>query len=97
MNEFWKERKKMLGKNDHDMYDTLTEEGEPIETPDDAKEHIAQYFESLYQARPGKPEYEAWTNRIEKTVTEINESQTNIPDPEPISVEEINKARRSKR
>ena len=95
MNEFWKERRKLLGKNDNDMYDILTEEGEPIENPSEAKEHIAQYFESLYQARPGKPEYEAWTNKIQKAVTEINECQKDMPDPEPISPKEINNAIKS--
>ena len=85
MNEFWKQRKKIMGKGDHEMYDTLTEEGKPIENPEEAKEHIVQYFENLYQARPGKPEYEAWTQKIERTVKEIEEEQRNLPDPNPIT------------
>ena len=95
MNEFWKLRRKMLGKNDHSMYNTLSEEGDPIEDPDDAKEHIAQYFENLYQARPGKPEYEEWTKKIEDSVKEINEAQKSMPDPEPITKKEMNAAIRT--
>ena len=90
MNEFWKERRKLLGKNDHEMYDTLDEEGIPIENPNKAKEHIAEYFENLYQARPGKPEYEAWTDKIVNEVAQINNNMKNLPDPEPISIKEIN-------
>ena len=33
--------------------------------PWEKKEHIAEYFENLYQARPGTPEYENWTKYIE--------------------------------
>ena len=64
MNEFWKQRRKMCNKNEDDLYDTIDEEGKPIEDPIAAKEHIAQYFEKLYQARPGKPEYEEWTRKM---------------------------------
>ena len=44
------------------------EEGTTLTDPQKTKEHIADYFEDLYQARPGTPEYETWTNHIEKTV-----------------------------
>ena len=77
------------------MYDTLDEEGISIENPDKAKEHIAEYFENLYQARPGKPEYEAWTDKIVNEVAQINNNMKNLPDPEPISIQEINNAIKS--
>ena len=53
----------------------------PVEDPGDAKhakEHIAQYFENLYQARPGKAEYEDWTEKNENTVNEIDENAFKI-------------------
>ena len=89
MNEFWEQRKKILGKSDDGMFETLTEEGQKIEDPDEAKEHIAHYFENLYQARPGKPEYKAWTDKIENYVNEVNEAQKDEPNPDPITSKEI--------
>ena len=35
-------------------YTTYTEEGEQIKDPPETKEHIANYFEDLYQARMAK-------------------------------------------
>ena len=95
MNEFWKIRKKLCAKSDDDMYNTKTEEGKTIEDPDEAKEHIAMYFENLYQARPGKPEYQNWTEKIIQTVKEIDQAQNKLPNPKPISEEEIDEAIKS--
>ena len=72
---------------------TITEEGTIITDPQKTKEHIADYFENLYQAWPGTPEYETWTNHIEKTVekallaTDQREKKT-----ENITYKELNKA-----
>ena len=40
---------------------TITEEGKELTDPEETKEHIAMYFENLYQARPGTTEYQAST------------------------------------
>ena len=40
---------------------TVSESGHPIEDPDEAKEHMAQYFENLFQAREGRPQCADWT------------------------------------
>ena len=92
MNEFWKQRKKMLGKSDDSMVETLTEDGCKIEDPEKEKEHIAQYCENLYQARPGKPEYKAWTEKIENYVREVNETLKEEPSPPPITKKEMDDA-----
>ncbi len=64
-------RKKYLGKSGKSEYDTITEEGECLQTPDETKEYIAEYYENLYQAREGKIEYQQWTNKIQSKVKEI--------------------------
>ena len=35
-----------------------------IEDPGDTKNHIADFYENLYQAREGKPEYQNCTDHI---------------------------------
>ena len=51
------------------------EERKTIENPEIAKEHIADYFENLYQAREGEKSHEQWTEHINKTVDEIEKKQ----------------------
>ena len=92
MNEFWKQRKKLCGKKEHELYNTITEEGKQIENAAEAKEHIANYFENLYQARPGKPQYAQWTERITNTVRELDQQAQNAENPEPITMKELNSA-----
>ena len=55
-NIIWDARKRAKASNGLD-YPTYTEEGEQITDPSKTKEHIANYFEDLYQARKGKVEY----------------------------------------
>ena len=38
----------------HEEYDTITEDNITVTYPDKAKNHIADYFEDLYQAREGE-------------------------------------------
>ena len=66
-NTTWDARKKAKGCNGLE-YTTYTEEGEQIKDPTETKEHIAKYFEDLYQAREGKAEYQIWTEKITKHV-----------------------------
>ena len=55
--------KKLLGKRRTD-HDTVEENGNCITNPDEAKEHIASYFEKLYQAREAGEEGREWTAEI---------------------------------
>ena len=73
-NTIWQARKK--AKNDNELeYNTINEEGETITDPEKSKDHIANYFEDLYQARPGTPEYEEWTKHIKETVQKIRRTR----------------------
>ena len=67
---FWNIRKQLLNHNKNDAYETRDEEGKTIENPEMSKEHIADYFENLYQAREGEKSHEEWTEHINKTVDE---------------------------
>ena len=89
-NTFWKTRKRIMNHNNQDDYDTIDENGNPIKDPDTAKEHIADYFENLYQAREGEESYEQWTNHINDTVNNISNSNEKSQNENPISREELN-------
>jgi len=86
----WEIRKKSRTNNDLE-YDTITEEGETILDPEKTKEHIANYFEDLYQARPGTPEYEKWTNEITKHITDELKQAENKKDGRTIESTELKK------
>ena len=66
-NTIWKTRKRTNRPNEIE-YNTITEEGETITDPRKAKEYIANYFENLYQARPGTEDYQEWTEHIADTI-----------------------------
>ena len=89
-NMFWKMRAEKEGKGEIDPYDTITEEGTTLQDPIEAKEYIANYYEDLYQARPGKPEYLEWTQKIENKGKEIEAEMENLPPVNPITDKELN-------
>ena len=91
-NLFWQMRRKIV-KSDMDAnYDIKDEDGNTIHNPPEAKEHIAQYYEQLYQARPGTLEYQQWTEIIQNKVKEIEEIlKTKEPIPD-ITMKELNTA-----
>ena len=89
---FWKTRRKIMNTQATDRYELITEEDEKIEDPTESKQYIADFFEQLYQARPGEIEYEKWTNLITKRVKEISEEMITLPNEEPISSQEMRKA-----
>ena len=89
-NAFWSHRANILGKHTKEEYDTLDEKGNLITDPDKAKEHIAQFYENLYQARPAKPGEEARTEQIESETEQIKETMKNLPKPDPIKKKELN-------
>ena len=84
-NTIWEARKRSKGCKTLE-YKTYTEDGTPISDPQETKEHIANYFEQLYQAREGTAEYTEWTNKITKYVKNKIE---NVPGPTGNSDEEI--------
>ena len=91
-NTIW-ETKKRTRTDNNLAYETITEEGTIITDPQKTKEHIADYFEDLYQARPGTPEYETWTNHIEKTVEKaLQAADQQEKETENITHKELNKA-----
>ena len=89
-NTIW-ETKKRTRTDNNLAYKTITEEGTTLTDPQKTKEHIADYFEDLYQARPGTPEYETWTNHIEKTVEVIQAADQQEKKTENITYKELNK------
>ena len=48
-----------------------------IEDPEKTKDHIANYFEQLYQAREGTAPYAEWTNKIK---TQVRKNLEKDPD-----------------
>ena len=97
LNEFWKQSKRILNKGQNEQHDTITEDGIKLENPEEAKKHIREYFRDLYQARPGKLEYEHWTEHIQQTVKETDKTMEKIPDPNPITTKEIKQSIRQLR
>ena len=97
-NEIWQARKRSQSRNELE-YNTITEEAETLTDPEKTKEYIADYFEELYQARPGTPEYEVWTKHITDTMREIDNNRRRGKTPnkreqgdEDITTKEINTA-----
>ena len=97
LDEFWKRSKRILNKGQNEVYDTITEDGTKLENPEEAKSHIREYFRDLYQARPGKPEYEQWTEHIQQTVLETDKTMEKLSDPNPITTNEIKQSFRQLR
>ena len=92
---FWKIRRKILGSRAKENYDLITEDGEKITDEEQSKEYIADYFEALYQAREGDPEYQSWTNKIRKKIEEIKKSLIEEPPIESFTTKELEKTIRS--
>ena len=88
-NTIWNTRKRTRTDNEL-SYATITEEGTTITDPEKTKEHIAEYFEDLYQARPGTPEYENWTKYIETEVKKaLQSAEQTKEEPEQITPKEL--------
>ena len=81
-NIIWQIRKKAKPNNEL-SYNTITEDNRILTDPRETKDHVATYFEELYQARPGTAEYTNWTNAIVEQTTNIQDSRQQHPeDPE---------------
>ena len=87
-NNFWKIRKNAL-RIKSTQNDLVTEENKKIENPDEAKKYIANYFENLYKAREGKPEYSQETEEIKNRNKETNNNMTNLPNEIPFTMKEL--------
>ena len=88
-NTFWKIRKQLLNHNKNNEYETKNEDGEQIANPQQAKEHIAKYYEDLYQAREGEDSHKQWTEQINKTVNDISKQQDSPNSSKPFSYDEL--------
>ena len=76
-------------KNNANKANVINDQGEEIKDPETAKEHIATYYENLYQARPGDPQYEHHTKTIIDKIEQLrNSTKNNIP--KPFTMEELN-------
>ena len=51
--------------------------------------HIADYFEELYQERKGETSHSHWTNLINQTVGAVQSKKTN-DKVKPIGIDELN-------
>ncbi len=92
-NVIWQTRKRNRTNNELE-YDTVTEEGITLTDPEETRNYIADRYEELYQARPGTPAYEEWTNKINEKVQEIKNTHNkdeNTQGSEPITMKELNK------
>ena len=57
------------------------------------KRHIANYFEDLFQAREGKPEFQEWTDEITTTVkTALQKANNKKQGQEPVTIKETERA-----
>ena len=74
---FWNIRKKLMGKGGQEEYDTITEDNIKIKDPITTKNHIADYFEDLYQAREAESTHETWTKTINEKIKLITKTNTN--------------------
>ena len=92
-NLIWKIRKKLLGKKKEEP-DIITEEGITLKDPEAAKEHIAKYYENLYQAREGTTEGSEWTKKImeknKDTKDRLDRTETTVP----INIQEMKCAKK---
>ena len=87
---FWNIRKRCINHNRNDTYDTQDEEGKTIVNPEEAKEHIADYFEDLYQARKDEDSHKEWTKHINKQVDIIEHERGQQQTQQAFTDDELN-------
>ncbi len=90
-NTFWRIRKQVTNHNRRDDIETKDENGITITDPNEAKNHIANYYEQLYQAREGEESHKQWTQHIEREVEKIALSQDKSRNENPFEIEELNR------
>jgi len=67
-NILWETSKKIRNNTADEREVIRNDQGKTIEDPEEAKEHVAKYYEDLYQARHGEPGTEEETERIKRQV-----------------------------
>ena len=73
------------------VWETITEEGRHTTHPQETEDSIADYFEELYQARKGAPEYGEWTKLINETVQgALKQRHQEEDDDNEINMKELN-------
>ena len=89
---FQQTRRKISKKGNGAEYTTIDEDGKPIEDPEKAKEHIANYYENLYKAREARPEFQDITREIQKAIQRIENSENINKEPTTIEPKEVKEA-----
>ena len=90
-NTFWNIRRKLINHNKNEDYTTEDENGNKIDNPEQAKGHIAEYYENLYQAREVEESHKTWTEHIKTTVEKIEKEVTQYECNQPFTYEELDK------
>ncbi len=92
---FWKMRKNIIGKGIDIEQDPITENNTKLTNEREAKEYIAEYYENLYRARDGTPEYKQWTDKITNKVKSIETTMTSIAKNKSITEKEFDNVNKS--
>ena len=92
-NIIWQARKKAQATNSME-YNTITEDNITLTEPEETLEYVAEYFQNLYQAREGEPEYHKSTEEIKVAVEQAVRNNNTKPEQgeEPITPKEMNNA-----
>ena len=69
---------------------TKDEEGNTIVNPEEAKEHIADYFEDIYQVRNGEKSHKEWAKHINKQVERIEQERRQQQTQQAFTDDELN-------
>ena len=88
---FWNIRRQLINHNRNEDYTTKDENGNKTDNPEHANEHIADYYENLYQAREGEESHKTWTEYINITVEKIEKEVTQYECSQPFTNEELDK------
>jgi len=92
-NVIWEMRKRIL-RGPKEEYEVIDEDGNKIGDPQTAQEHIANYYEQLYQAREGRETAKEWTEHIKKEEKD-KEKETTEAEREPeITLAEMKRAKK---
>ena len=86
---FWQAKKRIEGKNGTSDYTTVDENGKEIKDPEKAMEHIANFFEDLYQPREGTDEHAEATRLIEECIEIIMQDEKINGPMDKITMEEL--------
>ena len=75
----------------------MTEDGIKVIDSSEHKEHAAKYYEELYTARKGNPQYKKWTNHIKRTDALVDAFLQDAPNDELFTKKELDQAIKKER